>query len=83
MQVLLLLDNCASHDIDKAGLPLNHDILFFPPNMTSNHQPADMGMTASAKVGYKMLLLQKLLSIFNFEGGYEGASHQHAQQKQG
>ena len=51
--------------------------------MTSNHQPADMGMTASAKVGYKMLLLQKLLSIFNFEGGYEGASHQHAQQKQG
>ena len=51
--------------------------------MTSKHQPADMGMTASAKVGYKMLLLQKLLSIFNFEGGYEGASHQHAQQKQG
>ena len=43
--------------------------------MTSNHQPADMGMTASAKVGYKMLLLQKLLSIFNFEGGYEGACH--------
>ena len=44
--------------------------------MMSNHQPADMGMVALVKVGYKMLLLRKLLSFFGIKGGYESAGHQ-------
>ena len=41
--------------------------------MTSNLQSADMGMISSFKVGYKMRLLEKLLAIFDEEGGYEAA----------
>jgi hypothetical protein len=42
--------------------------------MTSNYQPADMGMIASLKIGYKAIMLQKLLDIFDEEGGFEGAA---------
>ena len=42
--------------------------------MTSNHQPADMGMIASLKVGYRTKMLEKLLAIFDEEGGYERAA---------
>jgi hypothetical protein len=32
-----------------------------------------MGMIASLKVGYKMRMLEKLLAIFDEDGGYEAA----------
>jgi hypothetical protein len=49
-------------------------IIFFPPNMTSNHQPADMGQILSLKVGYRAIMLRKLLAIFDVEGGLEKAA---------
>ena len=52
---ILLLDNCSAHKIDDETIPKRCHILFFPPNMTSNHQPADMGMIASLKVGYRVI----------------------------
>jgi hypothetical protein len=61
---LLLLDNCPAHvNLDKDMLPTELVIQFFPPNCTSFLQPADMGMIACLKVGYKALMLRKLLAI--------------------
>jgi DDE superfamily endonuclease/Tc5 transposase DNA-binding domain len=72
---ILLLDNCSAHsDIANGSLPFWLHILFLPPNMTSNFQPADMGMISSLKIGYKLTMLSKLLDIFDQEGGYEGAA---------
>ena len=51
-------------------IPDRLTVVYLPPNMTSNHQPADMGMIASLKVGYKTTLLRNLLSVFDMEGGY-------------
>jgi hypothetical protein len=71
---ILLLDNCSAHKIDEEALPSYLHLIFFPPNMTSSHQPADMGMIASLKIGYKTVMLSKLLEIFDADGGYEGAA---------
>ena len=71
---ILILDNCPAHRVNTNILPKNLHVIFLPPNMTSNHQPADMGMIASLKVGYKIIMLDKLLEIFDGEGGYEGAA---------
>ena len=49
-------------------------IVFLPPNVTNKHQPADMGMIASLKVGYKTKILMQLLEVFDKEGGYEEAA---------
>jgi hypothetical protein len=47
VKCLLLLDNCTAHkDMDQVEnyiKPPNLTIVFFPPNLTSWHQPADMG----------------------------------------
>ena len=51
--------------------------------MTSNHQPADMGIIASLKVGFKQQLLLKYLAIFEMDGGYEAAAKQRKKMKQG
>jgi hypothetical protein len=71
---ILILDNCTAHKIDEALLPTWLHLIFLPPNMTSNFQPADMGMIASLKIGYKAIMLRKLLDIFDAEGGFDGAS---------
>lgn len=71
---ILLLDNCSAHKIDFSTLPDWLHVIFLPPNMTSNHQPADMGMIACLKVGYRAIMLRKLLEIFDVEGGYDGAA---------
>jgi hypothetical protein len=83
VNALLLLDNCTAHDIDMSRLPRKLAIHFLPPNMTSVHQPVDMGMIASLKVGYKMQLLGKLLAIFDVEGGHEAACHARMRQRNG
>jgi DDE superfamily endonuclease len=72
---ILILDNCTAHKIDTTILPTWFHLIFRPPNMTSNFQPADMGMIASLKIGYKAIMLQKLLDIFDAEGGFEGAAN--------
>ena len=73
-QCILILDNCPAHIIDFTLLPSWCHVLFLSPNTTSNYQPADMGMIASLKIGYKATMLNKLLRIFDNEGGYEGAA---------
>jgi hypothetical protein len=47
---ILILDNCPAHKVNKSLLPRWCHIIFLPPNMTSNFQPADMGMIASFKI---------------------------------
>ncbi len=71
---ILLLDNCKAHtDLDKSRLPQKLVIPFFPPNCTSFMQPADMGVIAGLKVGYRVLMLKKLLAICDDEELYKDA----------
>ncbi len=76
---ILILDNCSA----QTGLNsvLNHlfanlHIMYLPPNMTSVHQPCDMGVISTMKNGYKLKMLKILLNIFDQDGGYEAAAEQ-------
>ena len=73
VNAILLLDNCSAHKINMKSIPERLTIHFFPPNVTHSHQPADMGMISTLKVGYRIFMLEKLLSIFDVEGGYKWA----------
>ena len=64
-------------------LPKRLTVHFLSPNVTSVHQPADMGMIASLKVGYKVIMLRKLLDIFDVEGGYKAAYEKRKTMKRG
>ena len=86
MNAILLLDNCSAHtlsDEKKSKLPNQISIFFLPPNVTNTHQPYEMGMIASIKVGYKVTLLEQLLSIFDIEGGYLRAYAERNKQNRG
>lgn len=83
VHAILLLDNCSAHKIDEKYVPKNLHILFLPPNVTNRHQPADMGMIAGTKVGYKALYLRALLEIFDAPGGCEHAAEERKKQKRG
>ena len=63
-KVILLLDNFPAHvGINDASIPKNVILMFFPPSLTARHQPADQGMIACVKLGYKLKLLQNVLQI--------------------
>ena len=51
--------------------------------MTNTHQPADMGVITSIKVGYKVTLLENLLYKFNIKGGYLRAYAKRKNQNRG
>ena len=51
--------------------------------MTSWMQPADMGMIAALKAGYKFVMLNTYLSIFDLPGGYERAARERAKAGKG
>lgn len=51
---------------------------FFIPKVTNKHQPSDMGMIASLKIGYRIDMLDKLLENFDADGGYEDAARRRA-----
>ena len=71
---VLLLDNCTTHvDLDKSRLPSKLLIEFFPPNCTSFLQPADIRISAGLEVGYKVMMLKKLLTICDDQELYEEA----------
>ena len=55
-KAILILDNCPAHDALEAGVLLYGTliVLFLPPNLTSRHQPCDMGIIQGLKTGYKM-----------------------------
>jgi hypothetical protein len=67
---ILLLDNFSGQtNLDKRSLPRNLEIVNFSENVTNKHQPADMGIITSLKVGYKISMLEMFLAIFDVEGG--------------
>ena len=73
---ILLLDNCSAHneivqDIAE-DFPWIH-IWFFPPNLTSRHQPADQGIIRALKMRYKGTMLEVLLDLFDDEEKLERA----------
>ena len=84
---ILLLDNCSAHKLsdEKFVVLEERNILvhFLPSNLTSKRQPADMGMIASLKVGYKTLMLNQLLDIFDEEGKFGLAGERRKQQTAG
>ena len=81
---VLLLDNFSGHkDLGLGMLPNNLHIVFFPPNVTNSHQPANMGLIAALKVGYKSKMLEVLLGIFDEVGGFEEATRVRRQQRRG
>ena len=61
-KVLLILDN-AKIQVDVADVPVNIIIRYLPANLTSMYQPMDQGVIRSLKIGYKQLMLEKLLEI--------------------
>ena len=71
---ILTLENCTAHEIKQFFLPNHIGIKFLPLKVTIFHQPADMGIIASLKVGYKALYLWKQLEIFDTPGGFETSS---------
>ena len=57
-------------DEEKPKLSKQILIFFLPHNVTNKHQLADMDIISSIKVGYKVTLLEQLLSIFDTKWGY-------------
>jgi hypothetical protein len=66
-KVVLTMDNFSAHAaaydiIQKSDKPLrNTKVLFFPPNVTSKHQPLDQGIIAAWKANYKREWLYYML----------------------
>ena len=80
---IIILDNCPAHKgLDKQNIRDMHDIpkyihiIFLPPNVTSKAQPADMGIIACLKIGYKNTMMKMLLDIMNYDGCYEDLNQQ-------
>ena len=80
---ILILDNCSAHKIEYSTFSPHLTVKFLPPNVTSGHQPADMGMIAGLKIGYKGNYLRSLLRIFDEGGGYSRASELRSRQRPG
>ena len=72
---IILFDNFSAQKLSDEEFSAleerNFFICFLPPNITSKNQPADMGMIASLKVGYKTLMINQLLDLFDEEGGFK------------
>ena len=68
-RVLLCLDNFSGHfpvlQLD------NIQLLFFPPNMTSNSQPMDQGIIKNLKCHYKKILLHRRLEAMDMGKEFE------------
>ena len=81
---LLLLDNCSSHKgLDDNRMTKKFVIIFFPPNVTNENQPADMGIIAAMKVGYRTHMLSIILDIFDEPDGYNNAEAARARRPRG
>ena len=57
--------------------------MFFPPSLTARHQPADQGMIACLKLGYKLKLVQIVLQICHDHEGFKAAQRASASQRNG
>jgi len=83
VHLILILDNFSGQKNIELLLPEKLHVIYLPPNVTSHHQPADMGIIACLKVGYRTCFLSTLLSIFEEEGGFERAANLRSQQPRG
>jgi DDE superfamily endonuclease/Tc5 transposase DNA-binding domain/Fission yeast centromere protein N-terminal domain len=78
-RVILLMDNFSAHSaavefIEKSIQPLRWTtIRFFPPNVTSKHQPLDQGIIASWKAHWKRRWLQFMVD--EAEAGRDPLDH--------
>jgi len=71
---IIILDGCKAHEgIPSSELPEKCHFIFLPPNLTSRHQPADLGMISTLKVGYKTIMLTTLLDILDDPRHFERA----------
>lgn len=59
-RIALLVDNASSHQ--NIVYPKNMDVIRLPPNVTSVHQPMDMGTIRAWKVEYRRIMLRSLLN---------------------
>lgn len=83
-KVIVLIDNCPAHiNLGDDSIPSNIVLIYFPPNLTSVYQPADQGIIAQIKVGYKTAMLRKLLAICDDPVLYEQAIRDGAAQQNG
>lgn len=84
LKAVLLLDNCSANtNLGETKLPKKLIIRFFPPLVTSHHQPADMGIIATIKVGYRTLMLVRLLALFDEPDGFENAEQARKRRRRG
>ena len=68
-RVLLCLDNFSGHPPE---LQLdNIQLIFFPPNMTSNSQPMDQGIIKNLKRHYKKFLLRRRIEAMDMGKEFE------------
>lgn len=58
-QVALLVDNASSHN--NLAVPEKIELIRLPPNVTSVHQPMDMGIIRSWKARYRRLMLRGII----------------------
>ena len=83
-KVVLLLDNCPAHvGIENNVIPSNIIIVFLPANMTALYQPADQGMIAILKLGYKHEMLSRLLRVCDDPVTYANARELGSRQRAG
>lgn len=72
---VLILDNFLHTSKDEWAIVLKDldfiHLLFLPPNLTSKHQPMDMGIIAILKVGYKTTMLKTLLDVCDDEENFQ------------
>ena len=68
-RVLLCLDNFSGY-FPELQLD-NIQLLFFPPNTTSNSQPMDQGIIKNLKCHYKKILLRRRLEAMDMEKEFE------------
>lgn len=97
--LLLCPSNISKLHLDSPNTSLPSNLHLFPfshaipanfphPHHTYQHQhkqfdPARLGIITALKIGYKSTLLEKLLAIFDVEGGFEQAARQRSRQKRG
>ena len=72
---VILLDNFSAKKISDEEFSVleEHNVFvrFLPPNITSKRKPADIGMIASLKFGYKTPMINQLLDLFGEECGFK------------
>lgn len=62
--VALLIDSCSAHGTAETVPSLdNIDIIFMPPNTTTNEQPCNAGIISTVKIRYRSFQLDRALDL--------------------